>query len=190
MHRTLRYSSHLAVLVTRAKSLEAYTYTQCSKWTGIAYRNFFLFPNFILAYYYSPLSVSILLTVYPCLAFKEYSGTSKFSLRGLLVQRDDFERSHSELTAATVGFYFKTKISSAFCSASVICSGIIYASHSLTMVPINTFMCHVRNVNSVWLFQSQHSSCICKILQLHTQRGLVVCVCTCVCVCVCVCVYI
>jgi hypothetical protein len=51
-------------------------------YAGIPYRNFFLSLNFIPAYInikYIYLSSSIFPTVYPCFAFKKYTGTSKFT---------------------------------------------------------------------------------------------------------------
>jgi hypothetical protein len=52
------------------------------------YRNFFLFLNFVPALintygYYISVPFSIFLAVYPCFAFKKYTGTSKFPYRVL-----------------------------------------------------------------------------------------------------------
>jgi hypothetical protein len=58
-------------------------------YAGIPYWNFLSFLNFILALiniYYIHLSFfPIFLTAYPCFAFKNYIGTSKFPFRALIM---------------------------------------------------------------------------------------------------------
>jgi hypothetical protein len=50
-----------------------------------------LFLNFIqtvINVHYNHLSFSVFLAVYPCFAFKKYTGTSKFPFRALLMSNE------------------------------------------------------------------------------------------------------